>query len=56
MRLQAAFRLALDLDTCRALLAGHMVDPSRIDPDGLRWAREKRMVQLRAPVETLLAA
>lgn len=45
-RLQVAFRLALDLDTCRALLDGDPVDPSRVDHRELRRARQRLLVRL----------
>jgi hypothetical protein len=55
-RLDVAFRLALDVATFDALLRGEPVNPSRIDKDGLRWAREHRFVQLVRPIDLLLEA
>jgi hypothetical protein len=37
LRIWVAMRLALDLDTCRALLLGQPVDPSRLDPAELEF-------------------
>jgi hypothetical protein len=53
-RIDVAFRLALDVATFDALLRGEPVDPDRIDKDGLRWARERRFVQLARPIDLLL--
>jgi hypothetical protein len=39
-------RLARDVDTCHALLAGDAVDESRLDPLGLAWAVQMRFVRL----------
>lgn len=53
-RLETAWRLARDVDTLAALLAGKPVNPDRIDPAGLAWARERRYVQLARPIDVLL--
>jgi hypothetical protein len=39
-------RLAKDVETCRELLLGLPVDPARLDPETLRWARERMLVRL----------
>lgn len=53
--IDVALRVAKDLDACRDLLAGHAVDPERLDADGLEWAREQRWVQLARPIDQLPA-
>jgi hypothetical protein len=45
-RIKVAFALASDIDTCAALLRGEPVDPDRLDPERVAWAREHRLVQL----------
>ena len=45
-RLQVAFRLAKDLDTCQQLLDGQPVDPGRLDPAELRKAKQRLLVRL----------
>ena len=50
-RLDVAFRLAKDVETCAAILAGLAVARERLDPDGLTWAMEPSYVQLLAPIE-----
>jgi hypothetical protein len=39
LRVWVAMRLALDLDTCRSLLLGEPVDPSRLDSDELEFMK-----------------
>lgn len=53
-RLETAWRLALDVDTLAALLADRPVNPDRIDPEGLAWAREQRYVRLVRPTDVLI--
>jgi hypothetical protein len=48
-----AMRLALDLETCRALLEGRPVDPVRIDQAELAKAKRRTLVQLVAPLDLL---
>ncbi len=48
-----ALRVALDVDACRDLLLGLPVDPDRLDPDGLKWASERRWITLSRPIDTL---
>lgn len=55
-RLNVAWRLAKDLETCEALLLGQPVDPSRIDQNELERALEPRLVQLVRPIDQLAAA
>jgi hypothetical protein len=55
-RLDVAFRLALDVEACAALLRGEPVDPSRLDQAELAKAREKTLVRLVAPIDCLEAA
>jgi hypothetical protein len=50
-RLDAAWRLARDLETLADLLAGLPVAASRLDPDALVEARRRSLVQLRAPFD-----
>ena len=45
-RLLVAMRLARDVETCSELLLGDPVDPDRLDPEALRWARERLLVRL----------
>lgn len=45
-RLRIAFLLALDIDTCHALLAGDPVDPERLDQAALDHAAARRLVRL----------
>jgi hypothetical protein len=52
-RLKVAWQLALDLETCAALLRGEPVDPSRLDQTELAKAREETLVQFVAPIDAL---
>ena len=52
-RLKVAFFLAPDWQTCRDLLLGRYVDPLRLDPDWLRWAKREHFVALRPALECL---
>jgi hypothetical protein len=45
-RLDLAWRLALDVDTCEALLLGDPVHPDRLDQHELERARRRRLVRL----------
>lgn len=45
-RLVVAQRLARDVDTCAELLAGAPLDPARLNPEGLQWARTRTLVRL----------
>lgn len=45
-RVWVAMRLAKDVETCSALLAGEPVDENRIEPCGLAWALQMRFVRL----------
>ena len=45
-RLVVAMRLARDVETCRELLLGLPVDPDRLDPEAVSWARERQLVRL----------
>ena len=45
-RVDLAIRLALDLDTCIALLGGEPVDPVNLDPRELSRASQTRLVRL----------
>ena len=51
--IDVALRVALDLEACRDLLLGLPVDPGRLDPNGIAWARERGWVQLARPVDVL---
>jgi hypothetical protein len=48
-------RLARDIDTCERLLLGEPVDRARLDPDGLAWATQKRLVRLDLTAMDLIA-
>jgi hypothetical protein len=50
-RLVAAWRLALDVETCEELLLGQPVDRNRLDPKALAWALERRLVRLERPID-----
>lgn len=50
-RVDAALRLARDVETCRDLLRGEPVDESALDPAGLAWAGERRLVRLERPLD-----
>lgn len=52
-RLETAWRLALDVETLGALLAGESVNPDRIDPEGLAWANAPFYFQLVRPIDGL---
>jgi hypothetical protein len=52
-RLNVAWRLAKDVDTLEALLAGQPVDPERIHQGELERAFEPRLVQLVRPIDVL---
>jgi hypothetical protein len=45
-RIGIAMRIAKDAETCRELLEGQPVDPDRIDPKQLRWAKQRMLVRL----------
>lgn len=45
-RIIVAIRLARNVDTCAALLAGEPVDPANIDTTQLRWAKQRLLVRL----------
>lgn len=53
-RIQYALEVSLDLETCAALLRGEPVDPSRLDRQALERLKQRRLVQLVAPVDLLL--
>lgn len=44
-RLRIAFKLALDLDTCRRLLNDEPVDPARLDQAALDHAKAWQLVR-----------
>ena len=46
LRVWVAMRLARDIDACCGLLRGEPVDPSRLDPGELEFAKAMRLVQL----------
>lgn len=48
-----AVRLAKDVQTCRALLAGDPVDPSRVHKNELENALKPGLVQLVRPIDVL---
>lgn len=48
-RLRVAWRIAGDVEALADLLAGCPVDPSRLDPQGLLWARTHELVALLPP-------
>jgi hypothetical protein len=50
-RLDVAFRLAVDVDTCADLLLGQPVERGRLDAKALRWARVRRLVRLERPLD-----
>jgi hypothetical protein len=50
-RLAAAWRIARDLEALELLLGGQPIERDRLDPEGVEWAEELRLVQLRAPLE-----
>lgn len=52
-RLQVAFKLGLDVEACTDLLAGRRVDPSRLDADGVAWARSQQLVSLAPALDAL---
>lgn len=45
-RVFVALVLARDIGTCEDLLVGLPVDPDRLDPVALRWARDRLLVRL----------
>ena len=45
-RVFVALVLARDIATCEDLLLGLPVDPDRLDPAALRWARDRLLVRL----------
>lgn len=53
-RVDVAMRLARDLETCQALLAGRTVDQTRLDEEQLQWAYNAQLVRLVRPVDVLL--
>jgi hypothetical protein len=55
-RLTAAWRLALDVETCADLLRRLPVDRDRISSEGLAWSLEHRLVRLERPIDLLLEA
>lgn len=55
-RIAWALRLSRDVETCRDLLAGRPVDPSRIDREELERAKARQLVQLVAPLELFTEA
>lgn len=56
-RIVTAMRLAKNLDTCRALLAGEPVSPGRVDQVELRKAERQRLVRLdMSAIDQLTAA
>jgi hypothetical protein len=46
LRIWVAMRLALDLDTCRSLLRGEVVDPSCLDPAELEFMKAMTFVSM----------
>lgn len=52
-RLTAAWEMAADLPTLRDLLDGYPVDVSRLNRDGYRLCRQRRLVTLSRPVDLL---
>ena len=52
-RLALAWRLARDIETCGALIAGRAVDRDRLDPTELKQAYEQRLVRLERPIDLL---
>lgn len=54
-RLKVAMNLSPDIETCRDLLSGRYVDPSRLDPEWLRWAKREQFVALRPALECIVA-
>jgi len=54
-RVAAAMALALDVETCAALLRGDPVEPARIDARELERARRRRLVRLDLTALDLLA-
>lgn len=52
-RLKVAFFLAEDVATCQDLLLGQHVDPVRLDPEWLRWAKREQFVALKPAMEVL---
>lgn len=54
-RLKVAMNLSPDPETCADLLGGQYVDPVRLDPEWLRWAKREQFVALKPALETLVA-
>jgi hypothetical protein len=52
--LKAAWKLARDVETLADLLAGCPIDQNRLNPEGLRWAMEHRLVRLERPIDLLI--
>ena len=50
-RLKVALFLSPDIETCRDLLSGRYVDPSRLDQEWLRWAKREQFVALKPALE-----
>jgi hypothetical protein len=46
LRIAVAFRLAQDVDACEALLRGERVSAERLDPAGVAWAQQLKLVRL----------
>jgi hypothetical protein len=55
-RILIAIRLARDVETCERLLQGEPVDTDRIDPQQLRWAKQRFLVRLDMHAIDLLTA
>ncbi len=51
VRLDVAFRLAPNVETCADLLTGYQVDRALLDREALVWAHERRLVQLVRPID-----
>ena len=50
-RLRVAMNLSPTPEICADLLSGRYVDPSRLDPEWLRWAKREQFVALKPALE-----
>lgn len=50
-RLKVAMNLSPTPEVCADLLSGRYVDPARLDPEWLRWAKREQFVALKPALE-----